>query len=88
MVAHELHGGLHDAVASRALAHIQRVDGRRRLLVRAAALDRFCDGQAAQPSSPSTRIALVRRNFGHTSSLNPTFGMSVMMRSIDSPIGK
>ncbi len=38
-------------------------------------------------SSLRTRAALPRRNFGHTSSLKPTLGMSVMMRSIDRPIG-
>ena len=36
----------------------------------------------------STLAALSRRNFGHTSSLNPTFGISVMIRSSDRPIGK
>ena len=39
-------------------------------------------------SSPRTRRALVRRNLGHTSSLNPTSGSSVMIRSMDRPIGK
>ena len=38
--------------------------------------------------SPSTFLALSRRNFGHTSSLNGTLCMSVMMRSSDRPIGK
>ena len=38
--------------------------------------------------SPSTRRALARRNFGQTSSLNPTAGISVMMRSSERPIGK
>ena len=88
VVAHELHRGLHDAVASRPLAQIERVDGRRWLLVRAAALGCFRHRQPRQPSSPSTRMALSRRNFGQTSSLNGTFGMSVMMRSSDRPIGK
>lgn len=40
------------------------------------------------PSSPRTRSALVRRNLGQTSSLNPTPGSSVMMRSSESPMGK
>jgi hypothetical protein len=37
---------------------------------------------------PSTLRAFVRRNFGHTSSLNPTLIISVMIRSRESPIGK
>ena len=39
-------------------------------------------------SSPRTRSALVRRNFGQTSSLKPTEGSSVMIRSNERPIGK
>ena len=38
--------------------------------------------------SLNTRSALVRRNFGHTSSLNGTLGSSAKMRSSDRPIGK
>lgn len=39
-------------------------------------------------SRPSTRRALVRRNLGQTSSFSGTFGISVMIRSSDSPMGK
>ena len=39
-------------------------------------------------SSPNTRTAFSRRNFGHTSSLNGTLGSSEKMRSSDRPIGK
>ena len=38
--------------------------------------------------SPRTRRALVRRNLGQTSSLKPTFGISVMILSSDRPMGK
>ena len=46
------------------------------------------DRPHAQSSSLSTRFAFSRRNFGQTSSLKPTFGMSVKIRSSDRPIGK
>ena len=39
-------------------------------------------------SIPRTRAALWRRNFGHTSSLNPTLGSSEKIRSSERPIGK
>src|SRR6185437_14840173 len=45
------------------------------------------DGFGAHLSSLRTRAALPRRNFGQTSSLKGTFGMSPMMRSIVRPIG-
>ena len=37
---------------------------------------------------PNTRIAFSRRNFGQTSSLSGTFGMSPKMRSSERPIGQ
>ena len=46
------------------------------------------DRSHAQSSSLSTRVAFSRRNFGQTSSLKPTFGMSLKIRSSDRPIGK
>ena len=42
----------------------------------------------AHRSSPNTRTALSRRNFGHTSSRSGTFGNSRKMRSRLRPIGK
>jgi hypothetical protein len=41
-----------------------------------------------QAARPNSRTALVRRNFGHTSSRNGTCGMSAKIRSSVSPAGK
>src|ERR1700754_4010810 len=46
------------------------------------------DAHGDQLSSLSTRAAFWYRNFGHTSSLNGTLGMSRKIRSSDRPIGK
>jgi len=43
---------------------------------------------SATRQSLKTRSALPRKNFGHTSSLNGTCGISLKMRSSDSPMGK
>ena len=49
---------------------------------------RACLRSGCSAYRPNTRIAFSRRNFGHTASLNGTFGMSPKMRSSDRPIGK
>ena len=41
-----------------------------------------------QKADPRVRVIRFRKNFGQTSSLNGTSGMSRKMRSRDSPMGK